>query len=200
MRYTPVILYCNISWETEANKKLFLQKLFGMKGHVIWCKLLFCESNGGGKISKTNYFLSRTIYNTFFVVRWNLFKRIQTTCHMRSFIVVKCYKLCHKFVNQVSLNHVLTAISLYFEIVWTFCWLYMLIVVRSLQSAYQKVSLSSPLSGQSFKQILYSLLFLDSATLDSLPSTFYQLISFYRRFYQLVLRQTVSLYTASSKL
>ena len=78
-------------------------------------------------------------------------------------------------------------------------WLYVLIAVRSLHSAYQKVSLSSPLSGQSFKEILYSL-FLDSAMLDRLPSIFYQLISFYRRFYQLILRQTVSLYTASSKL
>lgn len=78
-------------------------------------------------------------------------------------------------------------------------WLYVLIAVRSLHSAYQKVSLSFPLSGQSFKEILYSL-FLDSAMLDRLPSIFYQLISFYRRFYQLILRQTVSLYTASSKL
>lgn len=45
----------------NVSKSCFLEKLFGVKRDIVWCKLFFYKSSDGVEISKSNLFSNRTI-------------------------------------------------------------------------------------------------------------------------------------------
>lgn len=44
----------------NLSKSCFLEKLFGIKRDIIWCKLFFYKSSDGVEISKSNHFSNST--------------------------------------------------------------------------------------------------------------------------------------------